>query len=240
MKKIVFTSILVAVIILTVVISGILVVNYLLNRVYDVEFLSVDKEASVILKGASYEEEKNHFEFFYDDRLDFYPTVKDAAYETYFKDNTDYLYTVEADYADKEQNEKMYILMNNDHYFYIAYSEAGVTIYDGMRPCWAEHCLFSAHIPSTESFSGKKENFVPWEKTIGLSSYEDLLLYYSRLPDTVYELDEENKTVCLDVYNEYLGWMDSGIKMEVSDEGFTVTLMPEFYNMEVDRDLLWD
>ena len=79
MKKIVFTSILVAVIILTVVISGILVVNYLLNRVYDVEFLSVDKEASVILKGASYEEEKNHFEFSYHDRLDFYPTVKDVA-----------------------------------------------------------------------------------------------------------------------------------------------------------------
>lgn len=237
MKKVVFTSIMVAVISLTVVISGILVVNYLLNRVYDVEFVSVDKEASVILKGASYEEEKNHFEFSYYDRLDFYPTVKDAAYETYFKDNPDYLYAVE-EYVDMEQKEKMHILMNNGHYFYITYSEAGVTIYDGMRPCWTEYCLFSAHIPSAESFSGKEENFVPWEKTIGLSSYEDVLHYYSRLPDKVYELDKENKTIYLDVYNEYLGWMDSGFKLEVSDEGFTITLMPGFYNMKVDWDLL--
>lgn len=239
MKRIFLTSVLVIVVTATFIVAGMFIVRDHLNRLYDVNFLSIDEEARIMFTDVSNEKNENHFEFSHYNDLWFCPIENDLFYNKYINSNPNYLYTVEesGDYLSKEHNEKLYVFMTNKHYFFVVHGELGVSIHDGMRTFDASYYSFAAHIPCLENFSGKEEFFVPWEASVGLSSYEDLLVYYSKLPNTVYKVDEENKIFYLSVYNNFLGWMESGVKLEVSDTGFKITLMPEFYNMEVDWDL---
>lgn len=239
MKKVLLTSVLVIVIVVTFIVVGMLVVSDYLNRLYDVNFLSIDEEACIMFKDVSDEKNENHFEFSHYNDLWFCPVKNDLFYNKYINSNPNCICSVEAnsDYLSKEHNEKLYVFMINEHYFFVVHGELGVSIHDGMRSFDASYYSFAAHLPCLENFSGKEEFFVPWEASVGISSYEDLLVYYSRLSDTVYKVDVENKIIYLSVYNSFLGWMESGVKLEVSDTGFKVTLMPEFYNMEADWDL---
>lgn len=240
MKKIVLTSILVTAIIVTLVVTGIFIVDNYLHRRYDLEFLSVDEEACIIFEDVSDEKHENHYEYNHYNHIVFYPVENEIFYKKYIELNPNYLYDIEenVNYLSREYNEKLYVLLINKHYFFVQHGDNGVDIYEGMRSFYTNYYTFYAHVPCLQNFYGDKESFVPWEESVGLSSFEDLLLYYSRLPDTVYKVDAETQTIHLSVYNKSLGWMESGVKLEVSDTGFKITLMPEFYNMEVDWDLL--
>ena len=234
MKKVILAPVLVMIIISALVVVGVDIVGNYVNQIYDVKFVSVDEEAYIKFEQVS----ANKVEQFLGS-LSFLPIDNETFYEKYISKNPNYLYSTEVDldfFLIERFNEKLYVFMSNKHYFFVKYGDLGVNIYDGMRSCWTEDYSFATHIPFVDDFSANEETFVPWEASVGLSSYEDVLLYYSRLPNTVYKVDEGNKTLYLSVYNESLGWMESGVKLEVSDVGFTFSLMPEFREMKVSRD----
>ena len=234
MKRIVLTASLVAVITVVLVVVGVAVVDNYLNRIYDAKFVSADEEASINFEKVSKDEVEQ-----IRGSMGFYPIDNETFYEKYIAGNPNYLYSAEVSrefFLSEKFNEKLYVFVNDNHYFFVKHGDLGVKVYDGMRSCWTEDYSFATHIPYVDDFSAKEETFVPWEDSVGLSSYEDLLVYYSRLSDEMYRVDEENKTLYLSVYNESLGWMESGVKLEVSDTGFKLTLMPEFRDMKVSRD----
>lgn len=235
MKKVVLVPVLVVIIILALVVVGMNIVGDLVNIIYDVKFVSVDEEAYIIFDQVSDKKVEQIFGM-----LSFSPIDNESFYEKYINGNPNYLYSTDVKlgyFLTEKFNEKLYVFMSNNHYFFVKYGDLGVNIYDGMRSCWTEDYSFATNIPYVDDFAANEDTFVPWESSVGLSSYEDLLIYYSRLPDSVYEIDEENKTLYLSVYNKYLGWMESGVKLIVSDEGFTFSLMPEFRDMKVKWDL---
>ena len=47
MKKVLLTSVLVAIITVTLVVVGVIIVDYCLNRIYDVKVVSIDGEANI-------------------------------------------------------------------------------------------------------------------------------------------------------------------------------------------------
>lgn len=232
MKRIVLTASLVAVITVVLVVVGVAVVDNYLNRIYDAKFVSADGETGINFEKVSKDEVEQIW-----GSMGFYPIDNETFYEKYIADNPKYLYSAEVSrefFLREKFNEKLYVFVNEKHYFFVKHGDLGVTVYDGMCFLSTENYSFNAHIPCVDDFSGKEETFVPWEDSVGLSSYEDLLVYYSRLSDEMYRVDEENKTLYLSVYNKYLGWMESGVKLEVSDTGFKITLMPEIRDMKVE------
>lgn len=232
MKKVLLTSVLVAIITVTLVVVGVIIVDYCLNRIYDVKVVSIDGEANISFNDVTHEKQDNYYEFYYFCEFIFFPIEENSFYEKHIVSNPNYLYTAEENNNLREEdNEKTYVFMNNNHYFFIRQEDMGVVIYDGMRSWENDGFTFAVHMPCVEDFFDKVEVFVPWEASVGLSSYEDLLNYYSRLSDTVYEIDDQNKTLYLSIYNESLGWMDSGVKLEASEMGFKIKIMPNYLNM---------
>lgn len=233
MKKVFVALISAIAIILILVIVCVFVVRGYIGRVYDIRFISFDKEAYIKFDKVSDCEVEQYL-----GNLNFCPIDNGTFFERYIVQNPSYLYTLKEkmNCLSEEHNEKLYVFMNNNHYFFVQHGDLGVSIYDGLCMFWNAYYSFASNIPYTSDFSAYEETFVPWEDSVGLSSYEDLLVYYSRLSDEMYRVDEENKTLYLSVYNESLGWMESGVKLEVSDTGFKITLMPEFRDMRVSRD----
>lgn len=232
MKRLVFLSTLVIFLIVALVVASLIIVDDLVNRVYDAKFVSADGETSINFEKVSKDEVEQ-----IRGSMGFYPIDNETFYEKYIAGNPNYLYSAEVSrefFLSEKFNEKLYVFMNNNHYFFVKHGDLGVSIYDGLCMFWNAYYSFASNIPYIGDFSAYEETFVPWEDSVGLSSYEDLLVYYSRLSDEMYRVDEENKTLYLSVYNESLGWMESGVKLEVSDTGFKITLMPEFRDMKVE------
>ena len=91
--------------------------------------------------------------------------------------------------------------------------------------------------PSQNLDTREDEYFCPWDETIGLSCFEDLIVFYSGPNSDYVKIDEENETIYLRPRSRARAlpdfilearWLDYIGKMTVDEEGIYLSFSGEY------------
>ena len=160
-------------------------------------------------------------------QIGFSPVDMENFYSDYIENNEYYLYTLQV--PDSQFNEVIYVMLKEDHYFFVESGDLGVTIYDGLSGCSTNGTAYYMHLPCNEDVATVGYEHILFTQSFGISSYEDLIEFYGRLDESMYEAHDEEKVIYLSICeSDNEGWIKNGAKVTVTETGFNVELMPEY------------
>ena len=160
-------------------------------------------------------------------QIGFSPVDMENFYSDYIENNEYYLYTLQV--PDSQFNEVIYVMLKEEHYFYVKAGDLGVTLYDGLSACYTSERVYYFHLPYNNDLPSVGYEHILFEESLEISTYEDLLKYYGRLDESVYEAHDEEKVIFLSIHNDTAGGLiKNGAKLTVTETGFNVELMPEY------------
>lgn len=218
MKKIFFT---IGMILLSIVISIIVFRNVAKTR-DDVSLKSEDGKVTF-----TFEKVTKGNTNWQPGQIGFMPVDLKSFYSDYIENSEYYLYTLPV--TDSQFNEVIYVMLKEDHYFFVESGDLGVILYDGLSGCYTNGTAYYMHLPCNESLASVGFEHFLFEESLGISSYEDLLEYYGRLDESMYEANDEEKVIYLSICESDMeGWIKKGAKLTVTETGFDVELMPEY------------
>lgn len=224
-------------ILIVLLIAAIAIFAYIMKKTRDVELVSYNGyESNVIitLENAAASKSRGMDNMM---RRKFTPRNINI-FEKCIKGKDFYLYSIEEDGSRSQNETGRYLLYKDYHYFLVErcdytevdgtpstlyyYTELQVNVWnpedkgddvDKMvyLPIMIEKGAIASDVPV----------FFKWSDTVGLSNFEDLKEYYSRLDDKTYSIDEENKCITLNSADEgNLGVAD----LYATDEGITLVI----------------
>ena len=235
-KRTVFIGLLTLLLVISVAIFA-----YAIKKTRDVEIVSRDEKAVIILDSAA-ANKKRKMESYY--RYRFIP--KNNLYKRCVFNNKAYLYSIEAD-GSRSLNETGKYLLYKDNRYFLVETEDYIEV-DGTPSTagyYTELLVIFRKITDSETVSYQSnEIFLPvlinkgviesndpvffkWSDTVGLTSFEDLKEYYTRIEDDFYSVDEEKKCIVLNNFEQY-HFDDNNAKgvaeLYATDEGITLVL----------------
>ena len=215
------------------IIIGLSIFFWHINRLRNVTCLSEDGTAELILKNATRKdiERKSGYEF------NFYPYDAEDFYEKIIEKNPSYVYAVDDNNSQVRAETGTYVFCVNHRYFCIKADEWDDKLY-GFRELindrpqisnlWASDTgTVISPLRSDYDFPMSEEPvFYSWSDTYGLSSYEDLVDFYARTGEEMYTLKEDDKTILISVY-AHGKWHPDAMQLRVRDDntGFDVLLL---------------
>lgn len=174
---------------------------FVTNRPMDVEIWSIDGKACFRLENATTKKPIQIGDFYYE----FYSRPGRNFFNDCVKDHLGYLYSVDAQGRRLKGEAETYVFCVEGHYFCVNTSDTGSAYHE----MFGEYAPYNrrvfpvvAEFPFSEKFIYTKDFNdyvlrVPWTETVGLTSFEDLKEFYSRIDEDYYSVDEENMTIWL-------------------------------------------
>ena len=198
-------NILIVAILVAFVVIAVAVFAYVIKKTHDVEIVSRDEKAVIILENAA-KSQKRYMENYIRRRF----PARNNLFEGSIQNNEAYLYSIEEDGSRSQNETGKYLLYKNHRYFLIDRSD--YVNEDGTQSnlYYYTELLVNTWRTSDKGKDLDNEVFLPvliekgciesndpvffkWSDTVGLSSYEDLKDYYGRIEDDFYSIGEENR-----------------------------------------------
>ncbi len=172
---------------------------FMTSRPMDVELWSIDGKVCFRLENATTKKPIQIGDFYYE----FYSRPGRNLYNDCVKDHPGYLYSVDAQGRRLKGEAETYVFCVEGHYFCVQASDTGAS-YHEMFGEYAPNYGFPVvvQLPLPEQFLYSRDYLncvlrIPWTETVGLTSFEDLKEFYSRIDEDYFRVDEGNRTIWL-------------------------------------------
>ncbi len=234
--------------ILVLLCAGVLIFHLLKKEKYDVSHTSLDEQVTLTLNDLADSEpwrnqgQVHYTAFTVEDIKDLSEKVKKSPY---------YIYTV--DYKDKPESniEEGYLFCKDGHYFYMTVEKdyvylrdlvTEISFFEGGGP----YCYLPVlYCPADGKQLDFNENVASWsfewDETVGLTSFDDLVMYYSKMDKDKYQVFEEANRIELKHF-EFYSFMNStewsgytSVIVTASDKGIVISIKPELVNTMRER-----
>lgn len=214
MKK----GILIAFAVLVLAGISVLICIKVIGKKQDVALESADHTATLCFEQATKEDFVRTSTFAYR----FKPVDGADIYQEYIVNNADYLYSVNANNEQCKEETGVYLLCINQRYFLISEYNDWVRYEELIQCSQTDEGDYITPVRS-EFSSAYDDTMIPWEWTVGLHSFDDLVEFYSRVQDQLYEVDSENQTIYLSTWNGG-SWGDKIVVMKAEEEGIRISV----------------
>ena len=217
MKK----GIIISAVVLVLTLVTVLLCRKITGREMDVTLESSDFTAVLTFSEATKEEPERVGGFSYRFKL----TDSKDFYTAYIADNPYVLYSVSSlNEVGTGENDGYLLLINRSYFFVEKDSLSGWYRYSELANYLSDEAGF--YITPVRNSSHYEEDgqsrFYSWDNTVGLHSFEELVGFYSRLPEQFYEADEKNRTIYTATYHSG-EWGEKLAVIRATDEGIYVS-----------------
>lgn len=191
----------------------------------DVVLSSEDGTATLTFEKATKEKPGKTGELIY-----YFRSVKgDNIYEKYIKNHKGYLYSLDENGNRKEGETGSYVLCINHRYFHVKQEERLVIyreLIGAFYPPEGRVGIIIAPVMDEDGFAHSITDMFSWKETAGLRSFEDLVAFYQRTEESLYEIDKENRDIYVSLYSEGK-WYPRGAKVHATEAGIEITRIQE-------------
>lgn len=206
------------------VLGGLLVFLWLINRNNDVRCISFDKTSELVFENVTRKDEQRWGAYEYA----FYPKDPENFFEEYVEHNPAFVYSVDENNCRSKGETGAYLFCVDCRYYSVIDYNGELFIYrelQNIKPNIGHYLnggpggviITPLRTEDYIQYQDQEMDFYPWAKTFGLSSFEDLVEFYKRTGEGMFSVDEQNKMILISIY-DYKKWHPEAMQIKVRED----------------------
>ncbi len=187
-----------------------------INRKFDLTLQSIDGKVKYTFGKICNDEPKAISDFSYE------CVISNLSLDKLFTDKFegDLVYLDDDNNTSTKVNKRCYICVDN-HYFYFEICGENKLIYReliaGFYPENSEGGVMISPFYDKEGLMWEQQNILSWNDTVGLNSFEDLVEFYKKTDSSLYEINEEKRSIIVKLF--WKNELTSSDSAEISVDG---------------------